>query len=40
MKLTAGTMTTLESDSEHEIVTDLESDNPEDWVPLRGVPLY
>ena len=30
----------LESDSEREIVTDLESDNPEDWVPLKGLPLY
>ena len=28
------------SDSESEIVTDSESDNPEDWVPLRGKPLY
>ena len=30
----------LESDREHEIVTDLESDNPKDWVPLRGLPFY
>lgn len=34
------TVPVVASDSDSEIVTDSESDNPEDWVSLRGKPLY
>ena len=29
-----------DSDSENDIVTDSESDNPEDWVAIKDLPLY
>ncbi len=34
------TLPSAGTDSEPEIVTDSESDNPENWLPLRGKPLY
>ena len=34
------TVPVVVSDSDSEIVTDSESDNPEDWVSLRGKPPY
>ena len=34
------TLPVVAADSESEFVTDSESNNPEDWVSLRGKPLY